>query len=243
MDKIAANNLIVSLRKEIKKAKSMVAGNLIRKINSLKTELQSIKDQAQIEKVNNKIIHISHEVKLLKTLDNYEISKKALLIPDVKIWAKTIGDSKASPEDRLIGRVVQKNAVQKLVSGFVNDHKEYMEWFNEYLEYRDKKKDWEKDKLDKKATAKQSKNSRVKKGAKSRSAHPRYKADRVRKREKVSNGEEPALLASSPEISDEASDSEDISNLHPSWVCKKKEKELLKAALSGNIEQPKKITF
>lgn len=122
----------------------MVAGNLIRKMRKLKLELESTTDQHQIDKLNRKIDQMHKEIKVLKMLDNYEISKKAILAPDVKKWKKMICDTKI--EDHLTAMVILKNAVQRHISKFVSEHENYMEWFNEYLELRDKKKEWKDEK-------------------------------------------------------------------------------------------------
>ena len=46
MDKMAANNYLTKLRKEIKKAKAMVGGNLTRKIKELNKEKEKVEQEA-----------------------------------------------------------------------------------------------------------------------------------------------------------------------------------------------------
>lgn len=141
MDKIAANNHFVTMNKEIKKAKAMVAGNLIRKINKLKSEKEKFhEDKARIEKIDKKVENILADTKRLKHLDSQEIAKLATLKPEIKLWNKIVEDSKVNAENRLIARVITKNNVQKQVSKFRNDHKDCDEWINEYIEYKEKKR-------------------------------------------------------------------------------------------------------
>lgn len=141
MDKRAANDHLVMLQKEIKNAKSMVSGNLIRKISKLKQEADKLSDQEQKEKIEQKIEKIYEELKLLKKLDGYTIAKKATINPNIEQWQKIISHSKATPDDRLTGRVILKNRVQKQVAKFRSDHKDCDEWFNEYIEFREKKRE------------------------------------------------------------------------------------------------------
>lgn len=141
MDKIAANNHFVLLRKEVKKAKAMVSGNLIRKVNKLKEEKSKLEDETQIKKIDDKIEGLLEELRQLKTLDTYIVGKLATLKPDPKHWDKTICDSKATHEERCIARVISKNNIKKQVAKFRSDHKDCDEWINEYIEFREKKKE------------------------------------------------------------------------------------------------------
>lgn len=142
MDKIAANNHFVSMQKEIKKAKAMVSGNLIRRINKLKEDRdRHPDDENHVSKVNGKIDKILTDVKLLKKIDPYLIAKSATLKPDHNHWDRLMNDCNASAEDVLIAKVICKNNISKQVNKFRNDHKDCDEWLNEYIEYREKKKE------------------------------------------------------------------------------------------------------
>lgn len=140
MDKLAANNHFVVMKKEIKKAKSMVSGNLIRKIRELKESKQKVKDQNLEKKLDSKIENVLNQIKVLKSLDPYSVAKQATLKPDIKMWTKLIEDAKVTTEERLIARVIAKNNIQKQVNKFRQEN-QCDEWINEYIEYREKKKE------------------------------------------------------------------------------------------------------
>lgn len=142
MDKIAANNHFVNMRKEIKKAKAFVAKNLIGKIREIKKEKEKLTDcdDTKIVKLDNKIETILNEIKLIKSLDLYSIAKQATLKPDRDLWKKMIGDSKATTEERLTARVIAKKNILDKVDQFRSNYKDCDEWLNEYIEYREKKK-------------------------------------------------------------------------------------------------------
>lgn len=244
MDKIAANNHFVVLRKEIKKAKAMVSGNLIRKINKHKQDKEKVLDEEQVNKIDNKIEHILGQIKLLKTLDSYEIAKKATLNTDINHWNKVVSDSKAKSEDTLIARVIIKNNVQKQVAKFRDDYKDCDEWLNEYIEYRERKKELE-------ASAKGSrwkyKPDKNKVGRKNNNK----KADQSKKtkrKDQELNVKPKSIEKNFNKIARKPNHFRDteVESLHPSWECKRREKELasrelLKAALSGQVKQSKKI--
>lgn len=140
MDKVAANNHFVAMRKEVKKAKSMVAGNIIRKITKLRKELEKQQDESQADRLGKKIEKLLNDVKSLKEIDTYEISKKATLQPDSDYWNRVISDCKALNEDVLTAKVISKNNVRNRVLKFLSDNKDYSEWLDEYIEFREKKK-------------------------------------------------------------------------------------------------------
>lgn len=141
MDKIAANNHFVTLRKEVKKAKAMVCGNLIRKITKLRKEEEKLEDEKLIAKIQGKIANILNEIKLIKTIDSYLVAKNATLRPDPSQWDKVISDCKVTVEERAMARLIVKNNVQKQVLKFRGDHKDCDEWLNEYIEFREKKRE------------------------------------------------------------------------------------------------------
>lgn len=247
MDKIAANNHFVTLRKELKKAKAMVTGNLVRKINKLKQDKEEINDEEQIKKVDNKIERIHDEIKLLKTIDSYEIAKKATRNTDLVYWNKLISDSKAKTEDILTARVITKNNVQKQVAKFRNDHKDYDEWLNEYIEYREKKRELI-------STPRQSfkpdKSKRFEKtfgtkreGRKGRDSERSVDLDRKPLNPNSRRKSEKRFSEKGIEDEKGNDNKTQLESLHPSWESKRKEKELLKAAFSGQIKQPNKVVF
>lgn len=239
MDKIAANNHFVVLRKEIKKSKAMVAGNLVRKLNAHKQSKDRIDDSERIEKIDVKIERIFDDIKLLKKIDSFEIAKKATCKTDLEYWGKLINDSKAKNEDILTARVIVKSNIQKQVAKFRNDHKDCDEWLNEYIEYREKKKELlvSSKRLDRRRLSPEERGRRFvnnQQGAKKRNEkfdqysdkkssvpNRRKKLDK-RTAEKWVNEEEKKKLG----------DSMQSESLHPSWESKRKEKELLKAAFN-----------
>lgn len=244
MDKIAANNHFVTLKKEIKKAKAMVSGNLVRKINKLKQDKEKIEVEEQIKKMDSKIEHVHNEIKLLKTIDSYAIAKKATCNIDLVFWNKLISDSKAKSEDILTARVITKNNVQKQVAKFRNDHKDCDEWLSEYIEYREKKRElisstrrsFKPDKSKKAFGTK-------KEGGKRR--HTERSVDLDRKPLNPNSRRKPEKRFFEKRDEGERGNHNDtqLESLHPSWESKRKEKELLKAAFSGQIKQPNKMVF
>lgn len=226
MDKIAANNHFVTMRKEIKKAKAMVSGNLIRKINKLKQEKEKLEDEAQ-KKIDDKIDKVLKEIKLLKTIDAYEAAKHGTIRPDPKIWEKVICDSKATAEQILEARILTKNNVQKCITKFRSDCKDCDEWFSEYIEYREKKRELTEATKPFKRKEKKSKNEK----------------NRPKTEKKENFSEHSKANHRIATKFDEKKRKDQTETLHPSWESKRKEKELLKAALSGTIEQPRRITF
>lgn len=144
MDKIATNNFIVVLRKDVKNAKAMVAGNLVRKIKEIRkaSEKEGVKDEDASKKnqVVEKINKVHSDIKQLKELDTYQICKKAIIKHDADHWKRMISDSKASKEDILTARVISKGKVQKEVAKFRSDHPDCDEWLEEYFEFREKKR-------------------------------------------------------------------------------------------------------
>jgi len=146
MDKIAANNHFVTMRKEIKKAKAMVCGNLVRKINKCKQERDRTQDEDKHKKLDRRISNLHDEIKLLKTLDAYTIAKAATLKHEPEYWAKLVSHPKASIQERLTGRVVTKNNVQKQIHTFRSGHIDCDEWLEQYIEFREKKKELKKPK-------------------------------------------------------------------------------------------------
>lgn len=236
MDKIAANNHFVALKKEIKKAKAMVSGNLIRKISKNKLEKEKIEDDEMRKKIDNKNSTILDDIKLIKTLDSYKIAKLATLKPDPKAWDKLISDSKATPEMRLIARIICKNNVQKRVAQFRSDNPECDEWLEEYIEYREKKRqlvETEKPKFKRKPKPENEKDKISKKNNSTKPQLKQKKPDRRR------------IAKNDPEENESKTKEakEDDESLHPSWASKKKEKELLQAALSGEMSRPKRVVF
>lgn len=235
MDKIAANNHFVAMRKEIKKAKAMVSGNLIRKINKLKQEKDKLEDELQKSKIDDKVDRILNEIKLLKIIDSYEISKHATVRPDPKEWNKVINDSKATPEQILEARIITKNNVQKCIMKFRSDCIDCDEWLNEYIEYREKKRDLTKVTKPFKRKDKRSENDKRDK--------PRINnkkdnfSDRFSKKSRDFNKHESKGKKEQVKFEDKSD------KLHPSWEIKKKEKERLKAALSDTSKQSRKIIF
>lgn len=238
MDKIATNNYIVALRKEVKNAKNMVAGNLIRKINKLKQEKEKTEDEAQQKKLDDKIENIYSETKLIKTLDVYPICKKVTLKPDTKYWNNVIGDTKSTAEDRLSARIICKNNVQKRVANFRNDHKDCDEWLEEYFEFREKKKELEM--VPKKARREQRPSDRAD-GDELNESHGHRN-----NRHTFTNKGARQYREKSSNFNDESDTSKKVQEseqLHPSWASKKREKELLKAALSGQVQQGRRIVL
>lgn len=247
MDKKAANNHLVLLQKEVKNAKNMVGGNLIRKIQELKKVKEKNDQDPEIaSKMDVKIDKIYSEIKLLKTLDNYEISKQATLIPDKSNWQKTICDSLATTEQRLMGRVILKNKVQKLVDKFRSEHKDCDEWINEYIEFREKKKE-----IESGSTAKPKKFSKSSRNTKDKPQNfNRERAFNTRQNNETRSfkSNSKGLRNYQTKIGAEISkgvepNNSDTQALHPSWEVKRREKELLKAALSGQMQTQKKIKF
>lgn len=141
MDKIAANNQFTKLRKEIKKAKAMLGGHFVRKIKELNKEKEKAQNESQIEKINARIKHKYDELKMIKDLDWYIVAKDATLKPDFDYWNKLISDLKKPVEERLEARVICKNNLKKQIQTFRSERPELDEWINEYIEYREKKKD------------------------------------------------------------------------------------------------------
>lgn len=129
------------MRREVKKAKAMVKGNLIRKLKKLNMEKNECSDDVQSELLDNKIEKILKRLKIIKVLDCYQISRDVTKKPDIKHWNRIKYDSKSSDEDILIASIVTKNNIQQRVMIFRNDHQDLDEWFDEYIEYREKKKD------------------------------------------------------------------------------------------------------
>lgn len=140
MDKIAANNHFVDMMKEVKNAKAMVAGNLMRKMKNLKADLETNDDLTK-SKITNKVDQLYEDSKRLKHIDNYVIAKRATLQSDKGYWSKVLSDSKSSSQDRLTARIILKNNIQRRISQFKNENKDCDEWLEEYIEYREKKKD------------------------------------------------------------------------------------------------------
>lgn len=241
MDKIAANNHFVVLRKEIKKAKAMVAGKLIRKIKEQKKESEGVEDEVKSGKIRNKIDAIYEEIRLLKTLDSYPIAKQATMKPGKEHWDKLASHSKASPEERLSALVICKNNVQKQVSKFRDDHKDCDEWLEEYIEYREKKNELvNPSKRHKKGT----RNGPKKAVVTQESARPQKQNKSKGAPKPIHKGQgEKSQSKNGMSASKDITAQNDKEILHPSWESKRKEKELLKAALSGQAGRPKKVIF
>lgn len=142
MDKRAANDHLVALQKDIKSAKAMVAGNLIRKVKKLKEEKETLAgDSEKVRKIDTKVERTLEEVKLLKSLDSYTIAKQATLQSEPKHWKKLIDNEKASMEDRLTALVATKTKVNNRVAQFRSDNKDCDEWLTEYFEFREGSKE------------------------------------------------------------------------------------------------------
>lgn len=301
MDKIATNNLVVDLRTDVKAAKSMVAGNLVRKINELKKAIEKDNDPAKKEKAEKKIEALHADIKLLKTIDPYIICKNAILKPDPKHWSDLVGDSKAPEETKLMARVIAKGRIQKQVAKFRSDHKDCGEWLEEYFEFREKKRELTEVKVAKRKTKQTgNKNRSFKKASdvdndgESTNENPR-KAKRFNQKGRKSPGKDQTSDGTGDHSRNEnrnhargnnrnhprddrknhprndnrsqarhqnrdhharshprGANSDQAGNnfkpkqesLHPSWASKRKEKEILKAALSGKApEQPKRIVL
>ena len=246
MDKLAANKHYQLMRNEIKKAKAMVAGRLIRKVNSLKKEQEKAEDEKQSEKFNGRIEKALNETKLLKTLDPYELCKKATLNPDIKYWKDVAGNTKSTTEERLTGLVLSKNNIHRQVQKFKSENKDCDEWLEEYFEYREKKKELE--------IASSTKNKKRKKEStekeKARDKEPSFKK-KFDKKDKFDGNKNKTKKNTqfdnkqghSKNKNSHAKDNNEDEQLHPSWASKRKEKELLKAALSGQIQQSKRMVL
>lgn len=228
MDKIAANNHIVTLKKELKKAKAMVNGNLIRKIKELKAKKEKLEDDAEKIKIDTKVERIYAETKLFNAVDTYTVAKNVTLKPDKKIWEELLSNNKASPTERLTCRIVLKNNVQKCVNKFRTDNKECDEWLEEYFEFREKKRQLKDTVVKKPIRKKTSDNQPTKqkstksKESKKTKSKPNIRKHSLQNRTKLESADDKALEKNNQ-----------IDELHPSWASKRKEKELLKAALSN----------
>lgn len=248
MDKIAINNHVVNLRKEIKNAMAMVGGNLVRKMKKLKLEGEKVDDDEKKKKLESKVERLYSELKLIKTLDTYPIAKGVILKPDKKFWDDLLSDNKATPQQRLTCRILLKNNVQRCIAGFRDQNEDCDEWLEEYFEFREKKKDL--------LTAAGIKRRPYKKASKSgprrlRDPTPAKKPKRdncdktsdhnnkmTRKRGK------PAPKSDIKKTSPKPKKADQVNSLHPSWESKRREKELLKQALSGEAgQQPKRIVL
>lgn len=242
MDKVAANNHFVSMRKEVKKAKAMVAQKLIRKISKLKQEKEKATDDAEKQKIDSKIEKVYGETKIVKVLDSYNISKQATLKPGADVWNKVV-DTSQSSEERLIALVICKNNIQRRVKTFREDNKDLDEWINEYIEYREKKREI------KEGTGRISKRqSKAKSASKSDKASQKHiKAERTKtKPNKYSDSgsrtrRQPSLDSSQgdADVEDKVKKAHDHEHLHPSWDAKRREKDMVKMALEGKFKSQK----
>lgn len=240
MDKIAANDYFVALRKEAKKAKAMVAGNLIRKMAKLKEDKESAVD-AQKERLELKIERLYCEIKLLKNLDLYEVCKQATLKPGTNPWHKVLAKTQSSPEERLMARLICKNNIQRQVKTFREENTDLDEWINEYIEYREKKREI------KGQVGLQSKKQSPNKLARtkylddsSRIGVPKSGNTTERKSTKVSKkgqGRQGSSISETPTL--DSGSKQECDRLHPSWDAKRKEKNLVKMALEGQFKSRK----
>lgn len=216
----------------------MVAGNLIRKINKLKQEKEKAPDDDK-KKIDEKIEKIYSETKLLKTLDPYPICKKVTLKPSTKYWNDVISNTKSTSEDRLSARIMCKNNVQKQVAKFKTDHKDCDEWLEEYFEYREKKKELETSARTMKKKLKTEKKPAKVDSEKKSKFHKQSHTNKSRDVSQKLKGQQNTSYEESAKSNSSQDNEED--SLHPSWASKRKEKKLLKAALSGQIPQPRRI--
>jgi len=236
MEKIATNNHIVVLRKEIKHAKAMVSGNLIRRIKELKAKQDKLEDEAEKKRIESKIERIYSETKLIQKLDSYEVAKKATLTPDKKIWETLLSSDKATPEDRLTCRIIMKNNIQKRLTKFRDEYKDCDEWLEEYFEYRDKKKQMEEAAGIERNRRKKSKSKIGKRDKKTKGAGiPESGSSRVSKTDSAPPRSHSTKKSSIQESNRNDSQIHIDSDLHPSWASKKREKELLKKALQSIV--------
>ena len=143
MDKVAVNNLLTSLKKEIKKSKGMVAQRIVRKIKELKKQRENVEDEAQLQQIEKAIDRHHSDIKLLKSLDPYLISKKAILRLDSNEWKKMINNAKFKKEDQLCAQIVTKNTFRSKLDTFVKERPDMSEWIEEYFSFREKKKEIE----------------------------------------------------------------------------------------------------
>lgn len=226
----------------------MVAGNFVRKLNKHKQDKIKIGDEEQIKKIDAKIERVHDDIKLLKKINSYEIAKKATCKTDLEYWNKLISDCKAKREDILTARVIIKNNIQKQVAKFRNDHKDCDEWLNEYIEYREKKRELmasPKERVGRKFKNKEKKFIH-RKGAKKIDENVDHRdddrkplgSDSKRQFDKASHEK-----LGKEEEKERRSDDTQTKPLHPSWESKRREKELLKAAFSGQIQPTKKLVF
>lgn len=141
MDKIAANNYFTKLRKEIKKSKAMVCGNLVRKIKELNKEKEKTQDEVTDKKLDAKIEKLQQQIKITKSLDWYEVAKDVTMKPNFDTWANLVCSSQTDLKLNAKARIVSKNNIKKLVTSFRSERTDLDEWLEEYLEFRETKKD------------------------------------------------------------------------------------------------------
>lgn len=239
MDKIAANNHFVSLRKEAKKAKAMVAGNLIRKINKLKQEKEKATDDAQKDKIKSKIERIYSETKLLKGLDLYEVCKEATLKSGTEIWDKILAKTQSTPEERLKARLICKNSIQKRVKTFREENTDLDEWIDEYIEYREKKRE-----IKEHAGLLPKTPQRLPTGKSNSFSNDKTKAHGKKPGMRKVNDNKPRHRVDSSSMDSETSGTKlstelESEQLHPSWDAKRKQKNVVKMALEGQVKSHK----
>ena len=228
MDKIATNNFIVVLRKDVKNAKVMVAGNLVRKIKELKKvlEKETAADATQKSKIDAKITKIQGEIKSLKDLDSYIICKKVMLKPDPKYWKDLVSDSRAGTDECLRARVICKGKVQKEVAKFRSDHPDCDEWLEEYFEFREKKRELTEAKV---------KEGKRKKKLRRDNNEMQDKPKQIKARRSRANSGVKDQRENQNRLLKPGRRNPELDQLHPSWASKRREKELIKQALSKTI--------
>lgn len=241
MDKVAANNHFVSMRKEVKKAKAMVAQKLIRKISKLKQEREKATDDSDKQRIESKIAKVLSDTKLLKQLDPYNISKQATLKPGADVWTRVLDASQSTGEERLIARVICKNNIQKRVKTFREENQDLDEWINEYIEYREKKREIKEEtgvvsKLRRKSISNKSDsvfNGHSKTDKRKSNLEMRSRGNsRTRGRSNIGSKE-----GADAKIKEKEAGYDEP--LHPSWDAKRKEKDLVRMALEGKFKSQK----
>lgn len=133
MEKIAVNNLVVTIRQKLKVERFL----LIRKMYGQIKKMAEFKG-LDAEKRKQKAARWEDQVKYLKRVDLTTVARQALAGEEP--WQNVLVRKDSTPEQRAVARLIGRPTVQQIVNQFRKENEDWKEWLPKVYEAWEKRK-------------------------------------------------------------------------------------------------------